>query len=58
MNSQNVYTGPDRIEARSLLYATGKLEEEIGKKPLAIAVCDGIANTELFLFCHNSPFKP
>lgn len=25
---------------------------------VAIAVCDGIANTELFLFCHNSPFKP
>ncbi|WP_268234526.1 dihydroxy-acid dehydratase [Anaerococcus porci] len=34
MNSQKVYQGPERIEARSLLYATGKLEKDIGKKPL------------------------
>lgn len=34
MNSQRVYQGPERIEARSLLYATGKLEKDIGKKPL------------------------
>lgn len=34
MNSKNIYSGPERVEARSLLYATGKLEEEIGKKPL------------------------
>lgn len=34
MNSQKVYQGPERIEARSLLYATGKLEKDIGRKPL------------------------
>ncbi|MDR7871557.1 MAG: dihydroxy-acid dehydratase [Tissierellaceae bacterium] len=34
MNSKNIYSGPERVEARSLLYATGKLEEEIGRKPL------------------------
>lgn len=34
MRSKKVYAGPDRIEARALLYATGKLEKEIGKKPL------------------------
>ena len=34
MRSQKVYAGPSRIEARALLYATGKLEKEIGKKPL------------------------
>lgn len=34
MNSKKIYEGPEKIEARSLLYATGKLESEIGKKPL------------------------
>lgn len=34
MRSKIVYSGPERIEARALLYATGKLQEEIGKKPL------------------------
>ncbi|WP_276875668.1 dihydroxy-acid dehydratase [Anaerococcus hydrogenalis] len=34
MNSQKVYQGPERIEARSLLYATGKLEKDVGRKPL------------------------
>jgi len=34
MNSKKIYSGPERVEARSLLYATGKLEEEIGRKPL------------------------
>lgn len=34
MRSKKVYAGPERIEARALLYATGKLEKEIGKKPL------------------------
>lgn len=34
MNSQKVYQVPERIEARSLLYATGKLEKDIGRKPL------------------------
>ncbi|NLD16358.1 MAG: dihydroxy-acid dehydratase [Tissierellia bacterium] len=34
MQSTKIYLGPERIEARALLYATGKLEKEIGKKPL------------------------
>lgn len=34
LKSKEIYSGPGRIEARSLLYATGKLEEEVGKKPL------------------------
>ncbi|MDO5726220.1 MAG: dihydroxy-acid dehydratase [Tissierellia bacterium] len=34
LNSEKVYGGPEKIEARSLMYATGKLEDEIGKKPL------------------------
>lgn len=34
MRSQKVYAGPSRIEARALLYATGKLEKEVGKNPL------------------------
>ncbi len=34
MNSKKIYAGPEKVEARSLLYATGKLEEEIGRKPL------------------------
>lgn len=33
MRSQKVYAGPSRIEARALLYATGKLEKEVGKNP-------------------------
>ena len=40
MRSKKVYAGPGRIEARALLYATGKLEKEIGKKPLV-----GIVNS-------------
>lgn len=40
MRSKKVYAGPERIEARALLYATGKLEKEIGKKPLV-----GIVNS-------------
>ena len=34
MRSKKVYEGPNRIEARALLYATGKLEKEVGKNPL------------------------
>jgi len=34
LNSKRIYYGPNKIEARSLLYATGKLGEEIGRKPL------------------------
>ena len=34
MLSKNVFFGPERVEARSLLYATGHLEEDIGIKPL------------------------
>nr|WP_072514774.1 dihydroxy-acid dehydratase [Ndongobacter massiliensis] len=34
LKSKKVYAGPERIEARALLYATGKLEKDIGKKPL------------------------
>lgn len=34
MKSRQVYYGPERAEARSLLYATGHLPEDIGEKPL------------------------
>lgn len=33
-NSRKVFYGEDKSEARSLLYATGHLEEDIGHKPL------------------------
>jgi dihydroxy-acid dehydratase len=33
-NSEKVYCGPERAEARSLLYATGHLGEMLGKRPL------------------------
>lgn len=34
MKSKDVYFGPERVEARSLLYATGHLAEQVGTKPL------------------------
>lgn len=34
MRSSKVFAGPEKVEARSLLYSTGKLGEEIGRKPL------------------------
>ncbi|NLY20557.1 MAG: dihydroxy-acid dehydratase, partial [Tissierellia bacterium] len=34
MKSTKVYSGPDRVEARSLMYATGQLPEMLGKRPL------------------------
>ena len=34
MKSKKVYHGPERAEARSLLYATGHLPEDIGARPL------------------------
>ncbi len=34
MKSKKVYYGPERAEARSLLYATGHLPEDIGVRPL------------------------
>ena len=40
LNSEKIYTGVEHADARSLLYATGHLQENIGKKPLI-----GIVNT-------------
>lgn len=40
LNSEKIYCGIDHPDARSLLYATGHLEENIGKKPLI-----GVVNT-------------
>lgn len=34
MGSKEVYGGPERAEARALLYATGHLEEDIKERPL------------------------
>ena len=34
MKSNKIYSGPDRVEARSLMYATGQLPELLGKRPL------------------------
>ena len=40
LNSEKIYTGVEHADARSLLYATGHLQENIGKKPLI-----GVVNT-------------
>ena len=40
LNSTKIYAGVDHSDARSLLYATGHLPENIGKKPMI-----GIVNT-------------
>lgn len=40
LNSEKIYTGIEHADARSLLYATGHLQENIGKKPLI-----GVVNT-------------
>lgn len=40
LNSKKIYTGVEHADARSLLYATGHLQENIGKKPLI-----GVVNT-------------
>ena len=38
--SEKVFCGVDHVDARSLLYATGHLQENIGKKPII-----GVVNT-------------
>ena len=40
LNSEKIYSGTDHADARSLLYATGHLPENIGKKPMI-----GVVNT-------------
>lgn len=40
LNSEKVFSGVEHADARSLLYATGHLQENIGKKPLI-----GVVNT-------------
>lgn len=40
LNSEKIYTGVEHADARSLLYATGHLQENIGRKPLI-----GVVNT-------------
>lgn len=40
LNSSKIFSGVDHSDARSLLYATGHLPENIGKKPLI-----GVVNT-------------
>lgn len=40
LNSTKIYSGVEHADARSLLYATGHLQENIGKKPLI-----GVVNT-------------
>lgn len=40
LNSEKIFCGIDHVDARSLLYATGHLQENIGKKPLI-----GVVNT-------------
>lgn len=40
LNSEKIFVGPEHADARSLLYATGHLPENIGKKPLI-----GVVNT-------------
>ena len=40
LNSEKIYTGVEHADARSLLYATGHLQENIGKNPLI-----GVVNT-------------
>ncbi len=40
LNSAKIYSGVEHADARSLLYATGHLQENIGKKPLI-----GVVNT-------------
>ena len=40
LNSEKIYTGVEHADASSLLYATGHLQENIGKKPLI-----GVVNT-------------
>lgn len=40
LNSEKIFSGVEHADARSLLYATGHLQENIGKKPLI-----GVVNT-------------
>lgn len=40
LNSEKIYSGVEHADARSLLYATGHLQENIGRKPLI-----GVVNT-------------
>ena len=40
LNSEKIYCGVEHADARSLLYATGHLPENIGRKPLI-----GVVNT-------------
>lgn len=40
LNSEKIFSGVEHADARSLLYATGHLQENIGKKPLV-----GVVNT-------------
>ena len=40
LNSEKIFSGVEHADARSLLYATGHLQENIGRKPLI-----GVVNT-------------
>ena len=40
LNSEKIFAGVEHADARSLLYATGHLQENIGRKPLI-----GVVNT-------------
>ena len=40
LNSEKIFAGVEHADARSLLYATGHLQENIGHKPLI-----GVVNT-------------